>query len=430
MENNEIEYKSKINDDEDFKAEITAFLNSDNGGLIVLGVNDNGEPIQFESEPEKVSTFKSWEEKLANWISDSFEPEIRHLVDIESNLFNITLIIQAGDNKPYRFKNKRKSSYDHIFISSGSTKRKASTDEINRMIKKHDSNTFDSEVSKLQNLNFDYVKSVFRNLEIKFDELSLNLRKTTSRKYNYAAYLLSEENQNVIKLAVFDGINIDSFKDKKEFYGPLPKQIDYVLATIDIHNSKSATITKSSQRIEVTSYPETALRESVINAFVHRDYTLSSDIKIEIYDDRITISSPGSIPDGLTVDDIKEGSNPKRNPVLIHALDKMQYIENYGSGIRRIYSSYKDFKEPEIIATENQFKIVLFNRNYKEDFNDHSDFIVQYLRIHGPSSRSKIQENLDLQKSYTLDLLKQLRDNNTIKIEGSGRSTKYRLNER
>lgn len=97
---------------------------------------------------------------------------------------------------------------------------------------------------------------------------------------------------------------------------------------------------KDGKRMESYSYPIDAVREAIMNAFVHRDYTMSSDIKIEIFDDRLAISSPGSLPDGLTVEDIKQGANAKRNPILINALDKMNYIENYGSGIRRIYSLY------------------------------------------------------------------------------------------
>ncbi|WP_208945385.1 family 1 glycosylhydrolase, partial [Enterococcus cecorum] len=105
---------------------------------------------------------------------------------------------------------------------------------------------------------------------------------------------------------------------------------------------------KDGKRMESYSYPIDAVREAIMNAFVHRDYTMSSDIKIEIFDDRLAISSPGSLPDGLTVEDIKQGANAKRNPILINALDKMNYIENYGSGIRRIYSLYKGFmRQPE-----------------------------------------------------------------------------------
>ena len=103
-----------------------------------------------------------------------------------------------------------------------------------------------------------------------------------------------------------------------------------------------------------------------MNAFVHRDYTLSADIRIELYDDRLEISSPGSLPEGLKIADIKHGANAKRNPLLINALDKMNYIENYGSGIRRIYSLYEGFmRQPKLTTTNNLFTVVLYNMNYK-----------------------------------------------------------------
>ena len=80
------------------------------------------------------------------------------------------------------------------------------------------------------------------------------------------------------------------------------------------------------------------------------------------------IFSAGNIPDGLSVEDIKTGTSARRNSNLVHVLDKITYMENYGSGIRRILGSYKNAeKEPEFIVTANQFKVVLYNRHYSLD---------------------------------------------------------------
>ncbi|WP_341482058.1 family 1 glycosylhydrolase [Enterococcus cecorum] len=188
---------------------------------------------------------------------------------------------------------------------------------------------------------------------------------------------------------------------------------------------------KDGKRMESYSYPIDAVREAIMNAFVHRDYTMSSDIKIEIFDDRLAISSPGSLPDGLTVEDIKQGANAKRNPILINALDKMNYIENYGSGIRRIYSLYKVFmRQPELIATHNLFTVVLYKMNYKlntMELNRHMISIVQYLSNGKPASRQEIQDALDLQKSYTSELLSSLKKSGIIGSEGRGPATRYYL---
>lgn len=173
------------------------------------------------------------------------------------------------------------------------------------------------------------------------------------------------------------------------------------------------------------------IREALMNAFTHRDYTMTSDIKIEIYDDRIEISSPGSLPDGLTIEDIKRGANAKRNPILINAMDKMDYIENYGSGIRRIFSLYKGFnKQPILIATDNLFTVVLFNKNYKLNkipTNQKLTEIVEFLSDGKLASRLEIQEIMGLQKSYTLELISELKKLEIIGSEGRGPGTRYYL---
>lgn len=183
------------------------------------------------------------------------------------------------------------------------------------------------------------------------------------------------------------------------------------------------------QREELLSYPEEAIREGVVNAFVHRDYTLSSDVKIEIYDDRLTITSPGSLPDGLTMEDIRKGANAKRNPILIKALDKMNYIENYGTGIRRILSKYKDFSmQPEFEATDNQFIITLYNKAYGVNYLELSDSqknILKYLSDGKEASRQEIQDALGLKKSHTSEMLSKLKKENLITSVGSGKGVKY-----
>ena len=208
-------------------------------------------------------------------------------------------------------------------------------------------------------------------------------------------------------------------------------QDDFLWGSASAAYQVEGTWDKDGKRMESYSYPIDAVREAIMNAFVHRDYTMSSDIKIEIFDDRLAISSPGSLPDGLTVEDIKQGANAKRNPILINALDKMNYIENYGSGIRRIYSLYKGFmRQPELIATHNLFTVVLYKMNYKlntMELNRHMISIVQYLSNGKPASRQEIQDALDLQKSYTSELLSSLKKSGIIGSEGRGPATRYYL---
>lgn len=119
------------------------------------------------------------------------------------------------------------------------------------------------------------------------------------------------------------------------------------------------------ERIETRSYPVVAIRESVMNAICHTDYTRSSQVKIEFFQDWLEISSPGNIYGGITLKEVLLGKQSIRHPKLINLLDKLDMIENYGMGLQRTLESYEkyDFK-PEFIATENFFTIVLPNVNY------------------------------------------------------------------
>lgn len=112
-------------------------------------------------------------------------------------------------------------------------------------------------------------------------------------------------------------------------------------------------------------------------------------------------------------------------------MDKMDYIENYGSGIRRIFSLYKSFnKQPILIATDNLFTVILFNKNYKLNkipTNQKLSEIVEFLSDGKLASRLEIQETMGLQKSYTSELIAELRKLEIIGSEGRGPGTRYYL---
>lgn len=431
MESYNTEYKESMPKAQQMKAEIVSFLNSNNGGMIFLGVDDNGDPIRYESETQRKTLYKEWEEILMNWIATAFRPEVTGLVMIEPNEIPFKISVSSGVNKPYYYTDGDGFNSKGVYIRTGSSKRKASDEEVRRMMNRHIANSFDGEMSSYDKLRFNAVLSVFEDLSLNFDEISLNLRKSEKEYYNNAGLILSDQSPYISKLAVFDGTDTVTFKDKQKFSGSIVKQIEEVLSYLRLINKNEIIFGSNGRRVESFSYPQDAIREALMNAYTHRDYTMTSDIKVEIYDDRIEISSPGSLPDGLTIEDIKRGANAKRNPILINAMDKMDYIENYGSGIRRIFSLYKGFnKQPILIATDNLFTVILFNKNYKLNkipTNQKLSEIVEFLSEGKLASRLEIQEAMGLQKSYTSELIAELKKLEIIGSEGRGPGTRYYL---
>lgn len=295
---------------------------------------------------------------------NAFSPNVSNLIKIYPNEIPFKIEILNGKEKPYFYKDGEGFNSKGVYVRIGSTKRIASFEEIQRMIFYTKAHEFERQTSEIQDLTFNYIKDVFEKKDIVFDEYGL-LLKNSDGKYNKAALLLSDQNPTISKFAVFQGTDVSIFLDKKEFKGSIVKQLDEILYFSSLSNRKKVIITGKARREEYLDIPEKALRETIVNAYCHRDFTLSGDIKIEFYDDKVKIFSPGSLPDGLTLENIKMGMVAKRNNIIVNALDKAEYIENYASGIRRIFDEYKDFnKQPDFYISDNGVIVTLYNRNY------------------------------------------------------------------
>lgn len=364
------------------------------------------------------------------------------MIDVLPNNINFTIKVRAGRNKPYAI---AKNGFDAtgVYVRNGSSAVRASNEQVRRMQQQYDvSGEFDGETADEQSLTFTVASSVFKRIGLNFDEKALRMIHSGNGAYNNSALLISDQNLYTAKLAVYEGLDVMTFKDKREFKGAITKQIDDVLNYLELVNRNRVVITGKAQRFERSDYASVAIREAVVNAFVHRDYLLHSGVKIELFDDRLEIVSPGGIPDGLSLQEIKDGLTAARNPRLIHILDKMKYIENYGTGIRRIIAAYDDVEsQPQFSVRENSFKVVLPNKNYElkaeesfvnkasnNELNKNSYLILNLLQNASLAmKRSDIQDSSGLSRSQVLKALKELQDNKLIKTVGASVSTKYQI---
>ena len=109
-------------------------------------------------------------------------------------------------------------------------------------------------------------------------------------------------------------------------------------------------------------FPQEAIRELLVNAFAHRDWSKNTDIEVSVYTDRMEVISPGALPNGMSIDKIEAGQREARNPKLIEVLRDYGLMEHQGMGIRRkvipLMLEHNDSK-PEFEATEDYFKVIL-----------------------------------------------------------------------
>lgn len=440
MKNNEdanIEYKRELTSK--LKREIVSFLNSSTGGVIYLGVDDETHG-NLDVAP---AVRHQWEETITNWSTGAFYPIPYSLIDVLPNETVFTIKVRPGRHKPYAIASNGFDS-SGVYVRQGSSAVKATNERIRRMQQQYRvSGEFDSEQSAQQQLTFKSAQAVFEELSLPFDQNALRL--VSESVYNNSALLISDQNPFEVRVATYDGTDVMTFRDKRRFYGPITKQIDDVLAYLDLANHRQATITGKAQRIERQDYPTVAIREAVVNAFVHRDYLLHSSVKVELFDDRLEIVSPGGIPDGLTLEEIEDGLTAVRNPTLIHILDKMNYIENYGTGIRRMYRAYRDSsKMLTFEVRENSFKVILPNQNYQvsvvsEEDDEHKmpaavssnqALILETLKqASQPLRRVEIQDHTKLTRDQVVYALHQLASSQQIEIVGASVNTKYRIHK-
>lgn len=423
-EDNNVEYKRELTNH--LKREIVSMLNS-NGGVIYLGVDDKT-LLPFEVDDAQRH---EWEDIVSNCITSAFYPIPYSLIDVLPNEEVFTIKVMSGRSKPYAI---AKNGFDSsgVYIREGSHAVRATNERVRRMQQQYRiSGEFDSEVSDNQELHFYEIENKFKRLDLEYNLNSLGLK--SKGAYNNAALLLSEENPFITKFAIFDGLTVMTFKDKHEFMGSLTTQIDDTLKYISFINRKRIVITgKTAERDEQLDYPVEAIRESLVNAIVHRDYLLHSDVKIEVFDDHMDIMSPGGIPEGLSLDDIKVGYTAARNPRLIHVLDKMNYIENYGTGIRRIFDAYlKTDMEPKFYVGPNSFKVELPNLNYKinndSELSEEELIILRLFSKSNPIRRIEIEQKTGFSKWTVISILNKLLTSDTIEKIGTAKETTYIL---
>ncbi|UYT07404.1 putative DNA binding domain-containing protein [Treponema denticola] len=421
------------------KAEIISFLNS-TSGEIYLGVDDSG-TIHYDLINEKK---KVWEEILSNWIVNAFNPDVTNLIYIYPNETPFRIKIFKGKERPYFYKDGEGFNTKGVYVRVGSTKRLASFDEIQRMIRQHNQHNYERLLCHRDDLTFNYVENRFKEKGVLFDKYALSLIDKDD-KYNNAALLLSDQNPTISKFAVFQGTTVNVFLDKKEFTGSILKQLDDILYFANLSNRKKITITGKPERDEYLDIPERALREAIVNCYCHRDWTLSGDIKIEFYDDRVQIFSPGSLPDGLTLENIKMGMVAKRNKIIVDTLDKADVIENYASGVRRIFEDYAHFKkQPEYYISDNGVIVTLFNRNYdiqndgqsdsqnggqndgqKISTKDRLEKIIKYIESDSAITADRLKDLLNVSKRTIERDIEKLRKDNKIEYVGSAKDGRW-----
>ena len=434
-ESERIEYKSQMIDD--IYKEVIAFANTE-GGVIYIGIDDQGNLVGIDNVDETYT-------RLTNGIRDAIAPDVTMFVRyvLQDNKV-IQIEVGEGSYKPYYLKSKGMKPTG-VYVRQGASSVQASPDQIRRMIKDSDGDVFEEMRTVAQELSFEEAERTFKRYKVDFSEdkyIALGLRNIHDDLYTNLAMILSDQCPYTTKIAVFGDDDNIIFKDAKEFGGSIFKQLDESFAYLTLCN-RTAAVFKGLERVEFSDYPEDALREALHNALVHRDYSYSGSIIINVNDSCIEFISIGGLLPGLSADDIRSGISQPRNRKLAEVFYRLRLIESYGTGIRKIYARYKDCTvQPRIEVTANTFKLVLPNRNAHAAaaespsegtkkipavITPQMKIVMDYLAEYGEMSDEDLQELLNIKKTRAYLLARQMHENGLIDIVGRGAAKKYKL---
>ena len=288
---------------------------------------------------------------------------------------------------------------------------------------------YESARSLEQNLSFSAAEKVFGEHKIDFSPEkfpALGVSRISDNLYTNLAKIISDQCEHTIKIAVFADDRNTVFKAHKEFGGSVFTQLEEAFEYLMLCNRNPSTFV-GINRIDKWDYPVEALREALLNAIVHRDYAFSGSIIINVNESCIEFISLGGLVQGLSADDIRNGISQLRNRNLAKLFHRLNFIESYGTGIRRIFSLYSDCKEqPTISITSNSFKITLPNMNNsavsgkKRELTEQEQAIVNHLGEHKEMTEIDVQKLLGVKKTRAFNIIKELKDEGIISVIGRG----------
>jgi ATP-dependent DNA helicase RecG len=428
FETENIEFKAQFT--EEIYKEVIAFANTD-GGVLYIGIDDEGNAIGLENIDDEYT-------RITNGIRDAIMPDVTMFVKftVQDNKV-VRITVREGTNKPYYLKSKGLKP-SGVYVRQGTSSAQASPEQIRQIIKACDGDNFEDMRSLKQALSFKATENAFKKYGVEFGAekyRALGITQQGDRLYSNLALILSDQCEHTIKVAVFGDDTKTTFKDSKEFSGSVFTQLEDTFNYLMLCNKTAATF-KGLERIEKADYPEEAIREALLNSIVHRDYSFSGSVIINVNDNEMEFISIGGLLPGLLPDDIRSGISQPRNKKLAEVFHRLHLIESYGTGIRKIYSLYAECaKQPQIIVTHNTFKLVLPNMNTAVetdvqlkkalDITPQMRRIMDYISKNGQISENEIQELLGVKRTRAYTIAKQMRDMEMLDVVGHGENKVY-----
>ena len=434
FENLNVEFKQEYVPD--IRKEVMGFANAE-GGSVFVGVRKDGTVLGV-ANPDEVML------QIVNSLKDSLAPDVMPFVRVNTVRIEekqvVEIQVTTGTNRPYYLREKGLKP-SGVYVRKGSSTQPMTEEGIREMILQNSGRSFESCRSMNQELTFQTLQMEMQKRSLEIGSPQMRTLKLIGEDdlYTNLALLLSDQCETTTKVALFQGTDKEVFRDRKEFTGSILKQLEEVYQFINLLNKTKATFS-GLDRTDMRDYPEEAVRESLLNSIVHRDYSFSGSNLVNIYENRMEFVSLGGLVSGLELKSIFLGVSQSRNPNLAAVFYRMRLIESYGTGIGKIERAYKTYQfQPEFETAKGVFRVTLPNRNEKQEreerakdhvdtmvsLNEQKSLIVQYAKENGSVTRKEVEDLIGAGTTKAFRLLKELCEAGKLEQKGKGKLSTY-----
>lgn len=411
---------------------MVAFLNAREGGVIYIGVDKDGTVFGVQACDKLQLAIK---DRLKNNIQPSIMGLFEILYETADGKDIIRIVVAGGLEKPYYLK-KYGMTEKGCFLRIGSVSEPMPKEMIESLYGRRIRNTIGRMESPRKELTFEQLKIYYetRGLQLN-DAFMRNLELLTPEdKPNYAAYLLADENGSSLQVAKYAGVDrVDLVENRDYGRCSLVKALKAVLDRVNVENTIFTKIGYP-LRQEREMINSIAIREAIINAVVHNDYSYGATPKLEFFSDRAEVTSMGGLPYGVTVKDFFGGCSVPRNKEVMRVFRDLEIVEHLGSGVPRILKACGR----NAFEIRDSFVRIVFR--YAQPISEATPQVTgQVMKLlfvmNGDMSRSEIQKTLGLKhrdsfvESYLQPALEAELVSMTIPDKPNSRLQKYRLTD-
>lgn len=419
---------------------LSAFSNTA-GGVLLLGVQDRTRELIGIDDPLAV------EQRVMNLAADGIRPQILPEIEIATHRRKTLVIVTVfpGPLRPYYVQSLGRDGGTYVRV--GSSNRRAAAEILAELERTARNVGFDEQPMQdltRHDLDLEVARARFaqrRELTPR-DLLSLSLvvRQGTRELPTVGGILLFGRDRlrhfpdARIRLARFAGTDRSEIADRAEAESDPVQAIEEALAFLRRHTPVGMAL-EGARRRDVSPFPPAALREAVVNAVVHADYSQAgSPIRIAVFDDRIEIENPGLLPFGLTIEEIQRGASKLRNRVIGRVFHELGLIEQWGSGVRRMTQACEDMglPPPELEELGTGFRVTL-RRGRRAQLREPTGTAARILGLladGSPRSTASIAAALGTTTRTVRTHLKQLVDDGRLVEIGRGPTDPRRVYRR